>query len=77
MIALGNGSALRVKRACLRRKINLPRRLISSIGHFSSRYSPEQNDEAIDEAIEREIEQHGITIPVGRVLPGELARFQA
>lgn len=43
------------------------------LGHFSSRYSPEE----IDKAIAREIELHGITIPVHRVLPGETARFEA
>lgn len=40
------------------------------LGHFSSRYSHEQ----IEEAIERERNLHGITIPVHFVLPGMLHR---
>ena len=40
------------------------------LGHFSSRYSNEQ----IDEAIDREIQLHGITIPVSRVHPAKLVR---
>ena len=42
------------------------------LGHFSSRYSNEQ----IDVAIHREIKRCGITIPVLRVYPGELAKFE-
>ena len=41
------------------------------LGHFSSRYSNEQ----IDEAIDREIARCGIRIPVERVYPGEIARI--
>jgi len=41
------------------------------LGHFSSRYSEEQ----IDEAIEREILRYGIKIPVKRVYPGKIARI--
>lgn len=40
------------------------------LGHFSSRYSHEQ----IDEAICHECEMNGIKIPVYRVLPGQLMR---
>jgi ribonuclease Z len=41
------------------------------LGHFSSRYSNDQ----IDEAIEREIARCHLTIPVERVYPGQIARF--
>jgi len=41
------------------------------LGHFSSRYSKEQ----IDEAIDREIARCGIRIRVERVYPGEIARI--
>lgn len=40
------------------------------LGHFSSRYSHEQ----IDEAIQMQCELNGIEIPVHRVLPGVLSR---
>ena len=40
------------------------------LGHFSSRYS----DEQIDEAVAMEIEGNGITIPVHIVYPGETKR---
>ncbi|MCB1097642.1 MAG: MBL fold metallo-hydrolase [Verrucomicrobiae bacterium] len=40
------------------------------LGHFSSRYSRDQ----IDEAIAREMKQHGISIAVRRILPGQTAR---
>ncbi len=40
------------------------------LGHFSSRYSHDQ----IDEAIRKECEMNGISIPVYRVLPGQLVR---
>ena len=40
------------------------------LGHFSSRYSREQ----IDEAIQMQCELYGIEIPVHRVLPGVLSR---
>jgi ribonuclease Z len=40
------------------------------LGHFSSRYSNEQ----IDDAIDREIARCGIKIPVKRVYPGLIAR---
>ena len=39
------------------------------LGHFSSRYSHDQ----IDEAIAREMRQHGISIDVRRILPGQTA----
>jgi ribonuclease Z len=41
------------------------------LGHFSSRYSEEQ----IDEAIDREINRCGIKFPVKRVYPGNVAEF--
>jgi ribonuclease Z len=41
------------------------------LGHFSSRYSNEQ----IDEAVDREIARCGVKIPVKRVYPGELAHI--
>ena len=41
------------------------------LGHFSSRYS----DEQIDEAINHEISRCGIRIPVERVYPGRIARI--
>lgn len=41
------------------------------LGHFSSRYS----DQQIDEAIDREILRCGITIPVKRVYPGKTAKM--
>lgn len=37
------------------------------LGHFSSRYSPTEIDEAIDFFCKK----YGLTIPVFRVLPGE------
>ena len=37
------------------------------LGHFSSRYSPEE----IDRAIKGLCEKYAINIPVRRVLPGE------
>jgi ribonuclease Z len=40
------------------------------LGHFSSRYSAKE----IDAAIAKYKQQFGITIPVVRVLPGEIAR---
>lgn len=40
------------------------------LGHFSSRYS----DEEIDEAVAREAEVHGITIPIHVVHPGQIVR---
>lgn len=40
------------------------------LGHFSSRYSPEQIDAAILEGCQR----YGLTIPVYRLLPGQLHR---
>jgi len=40
------------------------------LGHFSSRYSYEQ----IDDAVRAERKRHGISIPIYRVLPGMLAR---
>lgn len=43
------------------------------IGHFSSRYRPEE----IDMAIEREATANGITIPIQRILPGEVANIVA
>lgn len=41
------------------------------LGHFSSRYS----DEQIDEAIDREIIRCGIKVPVHRVYPGRMTRL--
>ena len=40
------------------------------LGHFSSRYSNEQ----IDEAIALEMNRHGLSIEVRRVLPGQTVR---
>lgn len=40
------------------------------LGHFSSRYS----DAQIDESIGRERDRHGLTIPIYRLLPGNLGR---
>lgn len=40
------------------------------LGHFSSRYS----DQQIDEAIDREAARCGVKIPIGRVYPGKLFR---
>tara|TARA_R110002111_G_scaffold215145_1_gene277900 strand:+ start:73 stop:939 length:867 start_codon:yes stop_codon:yes gene_type:complete len=41
------------------------------LGHFSSRYS----DDQIDEAIEGEIVRYGVKIPVKRVYPGRIAQI--